>query len=51
MKKIISFLCVLVCSLFFNASFCFAEVNINKLEEERNNDILQYKPELDLNKI
>ena len=27
------------------------EVNINKLEEERNNDILQYKPELDLNKI
>ena len=34
MKKIISFLCVLVFSLFFNASYCFAEVNINELNNE-----------------
>ena len=34
MKKIILFLCVLFCSLYFNSSYCFAEVNINELNNE-----------------
>ena len=31
MKKIISFLCVLVFSFFFNVSYCFADVTGNDL--------------------
>ena len=34
MKKIISFLCVLVFSLFFTVSFCFADVNVNELNND-----------------
>ena len=44
MTKIISFLCVLVLSLFFTVSYCFAEVIGNELnndfsEESKPNDI------------
>ena len=34
MKKIISFLCVLVFSFFFNVSYCLADVTGNKLNNE-----------------
>ena len=44
MTKIISFLCVLVLSLFFTVSYCFAEVIRNELnndfsEESKPNNI------------
>ena len=41
MTKIISFLCILVFSLFFTVSYCFADVTGNKL----NNDFSEeFKP-------
>ena len=41
MKKIISFLCVLVFSFFFNVSYCLADVTGNEL----NNDFSEeFKP-------
>ena len=45
MKKIISFLCVLVFSLFFTVSYCFADVPGNELnddfsEESKSNNII-----------
>ena len=44
MKKIISFLCVLVFTVFFNVSYCFADVTGNDLknnfsEESKPNNI------------
>ena len=44
MKKIISFLCVLVFSFFFTVSYCFADVTGNELnnnfsEESKPNNI------------
>ena len=34
MKKIISFLCVLVFSFFFTVSYCFAEVTENEFKKD-----------------
>jgi len=34
MNKIISFLCVLICSCFFTVSYCFADVTGNELKND-----------------
>ena len=46
MKKIISFLCLLVFSFFFTVSYCFAEVIGNEL----NNDFSEESKQNNINK-
>ena len=46
MTKIISFLCVLVLSLFFTVSYCFADVIGNEL----NNDFSEESKQNNINK-